>query len=52
MWTLMNALPSTVAVKNVENGIKKWPQVMPAKSNNGLGIDAHKKTVMNACFCN
>lgn len=46
----MTAFPNKVAVKNIENGIKKCPQVIPAKSNNGLGIDAHRKTVMNACF--
>ncbi len=46
----MIAFPIDVAEKNVMNGIKKCPQVMPAKSNNGLGIEAQSKTVMNACF--
>ena len=32
------ALPIKVAPKNVQNGIKKCPHVMPARSNNGLGI--------------
>jgi len=31
-------LPKAVAPKNKEKGIKKWPQVSPAKSNKGLGI--------------
>lgn len=50
MLTLIIALPIKVAPKNVANGIKKWPQVSPAKSNNGLGIDAANKTTINACF--
>ena len=32
------AFPIAVAVKNIPNGIRKWPQVIPAKSNNGFGI--------------
>lgn len=32
------AFPIKVAEKNVENGIKKCPQHIPAKSNNGFGI--------------
>lgn len=32
------AFPRNVAPKNVENGIKKCPQVIPARSNKGLGI--------------
>ena len=48
----MKALPVTVAPKNVEKGIKKWPQVIPAKSNRGLGMDAHNRTVKNAFFYN
>ena len=27
-----------VAKKKVLNGTKKWPQLIPAKSNNGFGI--------------
>ena len=48
--TFIIDFPIAVAVKKVVNGIKKWPQVIPAKSNKGLGIDAHNSTVMNACF--
>lgn len=40
-----------VAVKNLRNGIRKCPQVIPARSNNGLGIDAHNRIVMNPYFC-
>jgi len=32
------AFPIAVATKKVQNGIEKWPQVIPAKSNKGLGI--------------
>ena len=46
----MNAFPVTVAPKNVVKGIKKWPQVIPAKSKRGFGIDAHNRTVRNAFF--
>jgi hypothetical protein len=49
--TLMIALPIKVAVKNVLKGILKCPQVIPAKSNRGLGIEAHSSTVMNPYFC-
>lgn len=38
MCILITALPSNVAPKNVQNGTKKWPHVIPAKSNNGFGI--------------
>ena len=34
---LIMAFPMRVAPKNVENGMRKWPQVMPARSNRGLG---------------
>ena len=34
----MTALPISVAPKKVQKGTKKWPQVIPAKSNKGLGI--------------
>lgn len=39
-----------VAEKNVLNEIPKWPQVIPAKSNRGFGIEAQSKTVMNPYF--
>jgi len=48
----MNAFPITVAPKKVQNDIKKCPQVMPAKSNKGLGMLAHNNTVKNAFFYN
>lgn len=51
MCTLIMALPIKVAVKNFLKGILKWPHVMPAKSNRGLGIDAHKRMVINPYFC-
>jgi len=38
MCILMMALPISVAPKNVPNGTRKWPHVMPARSNRGLGI--------------
>jgi len=34
----MTALPISVAPKNVPKGIRKCPHVIPARSNNGLGI--------------
>ena len=42
---LMMALPMSVAPKNVQKGMRKWPQVIPARSNRGLGIcNREKKT--------
>ncbi len=38
IWTFIIALPMKVAEKKVEKGIKKCPQVIPARSNKGLGI--------------
>jgi len=38
MCILMTALPISVAPKNVPNGTRKCPHVMPARSNRGLGI--------------
>lgn len=38
MLILMAALPNRVAPKNVQNGIKKCPHVIPARSNSGFGI--------------
>jgi len=46
--TLIIDFPINVAPKNTPKGTKKWPQVNPAKSNKGLGIEAHNKTVINA----
>ena len=36
--TFIIAFPIAVAPKKVKNGILKCPHVIPAKSNNGLGI--------------
>lgn len=51
MWTLIIAFPIKVAVKNFLKGIRKCPQVIPARSNKGLGIDAHSRIVMVPYFC-
>lgn len=47
---MMMLFPIAVAVKNIVKGIRKCPQVMPARSKRGLGILALKRTVKNACF--
>jgi hypothetical protein len=44
-------LPIAVAEKNVAKGMRKCPQVIPAKSKRGLGMLAQRSTVMNACLC-
>ena len=44
------AFPIEVAPKNVKNGTPKCPQVKPAKSNKGLGIEAINKTVIKTKF--
>ena len=46
----MIALPTKVAEKNVLKGMRKCPHVIPAKSNKGLGIDAHAKMVAKPYF--
>ena len=46
----MMAFPMRVAVKKVVKGIRKWPQVIPARSKRGLGILAHSSTVKKAYF--
>lgn len=55
MCILMTAFPMSVAPKNVQNGTKKWPHVSPAKSNSGLGMEAHanipKKPTFSTSFC-
>lgn len=38
MCILITAFPMRVAPKKVQNGIRKWPQVIPARSNRGFGI--------------
>lgn len=50
MWTLMMALPMKVAEKKVRKGIFRLPQVIPARSNKGLGTEASKRIVTKACF--
>lgn len=36
------------AMKNVQNPMRKVPQVIPAKSNKGFGIEAINKIVIKA----
>lgn len=50
IWTLIIDLPINVGIKNFLKGILKWPQVIPAKSNKGLGIEALTKIVANPYF--
>ena len=38
MCILITAFPMRVAPKNVQKGTRKWPQVMPARSNSGFGM--------------
>ena len=52
MFTFIKAFPINVDMKNVQKAMRKCPHVIPAKSNNGFGIDAHKRTVINAWFFN
>lgn len=42
------AFPIKVAPKKTPKGIKNYPQINPAKSNKGFGIDANRTTTMNA----
>ena len=46
----MMAFPMKVALKNFLKGILKWPQVMPAKSKRGLGMDAQRRIVIKPYF--
>jgi len=46
----MIAFPIKVAVKNVLKGMRKCPQVIPAKSKRGLGIDAQDRMVQKPYF--
>ena len=50
MLTLIKDLPITVAKKKVLKSISKYPQVKPAKSNNGFGIEAINNTVIKEYF--
>uniref|UniRef100_A0A6B0UHT9 Putative secreted protein n=1 Tax=Ixodes ricinus TaxID=34613 RepID=A0A6B0UHT9_IXORI len=47
MCILMMALPIRVAPKKVQKGTRKWPHVMPARSNSGFGIDAQARIPRN-----
>lgn len=38
MCILITAFPIKVAPKKVQKGTRKWPQVIPARSNRGFGI--------------
>ena len=48
MCILTIAFPMSVAPKNVQNGIKKWPHVIPTRSKNGFGIEANSKMQKNS----
>ena len=50
--TLIHPFPIAVAMKNVQKDIKKWPQVSPARSKSGFGIEAHNSTTKKARFFN
>jgi len=50
MLIFIKLLPMAVAIKNIQKFIWRWPQVNPAKSNKGLGIEANNMTVMNEWF--
>jgi len=50
IWTFIIAFPIKVAEKKVLKGIRKCPQVIPAKSKRGLGIDAQARMVKNPYF--
>lgn len=39
-----------VAVKKMWNGTCRWPQVKPAKSKRGFGIEAARVTVIKVYF--
>lgn len=46
----MKDLPMRVAEKNVFRGMPKCPQANPARSKNGLGIEANIRMVMKPWF--
>ena len=48
--TFIIDFPMKVAPKNILKGIRKCPQVRPAKSNKGLGIEENKTTTIKAWF--
>lgn len=45
MCILMMALPISVAPKNVQKGTRKWPHVIPARSNSGLGTCVQSRKI-------
>lgn len=47
MFTLITALPISVAQKKVLNGIKNWPHAIPHKSNAILGHAESNRTAQN-----
>lgn len=47
----ISTLPMNVAPKNVQNGIRKWPQKMPHRSNARFGQLARNSTPRKPCFC-
>jgi len=50
MCTFIIDFPMAVAVKNVRKEIPKLPQVIPAKSNRGFGIEAQRRIAINPYF--
>lgn len=47
---LTQALPRNVAPKKVANGTRKCPHVIPAKSNNGFGMEANRRIPKKPSF--
>jgi hypothetical protein len=47
---LLHALPMAVAMKKVQKGISRCPQVRPARSKRGFGIDAKSMIAKNPPF--
>lgn len=47
--TLMTPLPSSVALKNVQNGMRNWPHASPQKSNSAFGQLASASTAKKPC---
>lgn len=49
MCILITAFPIKVAPKKVQKGTRKWPQVIPARSNRGFGICGEKGNRFRNC---
>ena len=47
MCIFTTALPISVAPKKVQKGMRKWPQVIPARSKSGFGIEAAARMPKN-----